>query len=85
MVRVPCARKSCGLYPGGCVLVLREKALDTGNWVWTALRRGYPGSADGRTIAELHEEVEAIKHFITRTDQATEIAVDYVYDRSGLS
>lgn len=67
------------------VVILREQTLDTGAWVWTALPQGYPGSAGGRTIAELHEEVEAMKHFITGTDQATEITVDYVYDVPGLS
>jgi len=45
------------------VVVQREQALDSGAWVWTALPQGYPGSAGGRTIAELHEEVEALKHF----------------------
>jgi hypothetical protein len=67
------------------IVVLRERALDTGNWVWTALPQGYPGSAGGRTIAELHEEVEAMKHFITGTEPVTEITVDYVYDVPGLS
>jgi hypothetical protein len=67
------------------VVILREQTLDTGAWVWTGLPQGYPGSAGGRTIAELHEEVEAMKHFITGTDQATEITVDYVYDVPGLS
>lgn len=67
------------------VVILREQTLDTGAWVWTALPQGYPGSAGGRTIAELHEEVEAMKHFITGTDQATEITVEYVYDVPGLS
>ncbi|HEY2262896.1 MAG TPA: hypothetical protein VGM12_11805 [Trebonia sp.] len=67
------------------VVILREQTLDTGAWVWTALPQGYPGSAGGRTIAELREEVEAMKHFITGTDQATEITVDYVYDVPGLS
>jgi hypothetical protein len=41
--------------------------------------------AGGRTIAELREEVEAIKHFITGADQATEVTVDYVYDVPGIS
>ncbi len=67
------------------VLVKREHTLDTGAWVWTALPQGYLGSAGGRTISELHEEVEALKHFITGADPATEITVDYVYDVPGLS
>jgi hypothetical protein len=67
------------------VHVKREQALDTGTWVWTALPQGYPGSAGGRSIAELHEEVEALKHFITGADPATEITVDYVYEIPGLS
>lgn len=67
------------------VLVKREQTLDTSAWVWTALPQGYPGSAGGRTIAELHDEVEELKHFFTGADQATEITVDYVYDVPGLS
>jgi hypothetical protein len=65
--------------------VKREQTLDTGTWVWTALPQGYPGSTGGRSIAELHEEVEALKHFITGADPATEITVDYVYEIPGLS
>jgi hypothetical protein len=67
------------------VLVKREQTLDTGAWVWTALPQGYPGSAGGRTILELHEEVEALKHFITGAELSTEITVDYVYEVPGIS
>jgi hypothetical protein len=67
------------------VVVQREQALDSGAWVWTGLPQGYPGSAGGRTVAELHEEVEALKHFITGADQATEIAINYIYHVPGLS
>jgi hypothetical protein len=67
------------------VHVRREQALDTGAWVWTALPQDYPGSAGGRSIAGLHEEVEALKHFITGADPATEINVDYIYEIPGLS
>ncbi len=67
------------------VVILREQTLDTGAWVWTALPQGYPGSAGGRTIAELQEEVEAMKHFSTGSDQAREITVDYIYDVADLS
>jgi hypothetical protein len=66
------------------VLVKREQTVDTGAWVWTGLPQGYPGSAGGRTIAELHQEVEALKHFITGADQSTKITVDYVYEVPGL-
>jgi hypothetical protein len=66
------------------VRVKREQALATGAWVWTALPQGYPGSAGGRSIAELHEEVEALKHFITGVDEATQINVDYIYEVPGL-
>jgi hypothetical protein len=69
---------------GLVVQVKREQTLDTGTWVWTALPQGYPGSAGGRSIAELHEEVEALKHFITGADPATNINVDYVYEIPGL-
>jgi hypothetical protein len=67
------------------VLVKREQALDTGAWVWTALPQGFPGSAGGRTIAELHDEVEALKHFFTGEAPATEIAVDYIYELPGVA
>lgn len=67
------------------VLVKREQALDTGAWVWTALPQGYPGSAGGRTIAELHEEVEALKHFFTGEDPAAPIVVDYLYELPGVA
>jgi hypothetical protein len=65
--------------------VKREQTLDTGIWVWTALPQGYPGSAGGRSVAELHEEVEALKHFITGADPAIQINVDYLYEIPGLS
>lgn len=67
------------------VQVKREQALDTGAWVWTALPHGYPGSAGGRSIAELHEEVEALKHFITGAEPTTPVTVDYIYEVPGLS
>jgi hypothetical protein len=67
------------------VLVKHEQALDTGAWVWTALPQGFPGSAGGRTISELHDEVEALKHFFTGEDQGTDIAVDYIYELPGLA
>jgi DNA-directed RNA polymerase specialized sigma24 family protein len=67
------------------VLVKREQALDTGAWVWTALPQGFPGSAGGRTISELHEEVEALKHFFTGEDPATDIVVDYMYELPGVA
>jgi hypothetical protein len=60
------------------VLVKREQALDTGAWVWTALPQGYPGCAGGRTIAELHEEVEVLKHFFTGEHPSTDVVVDYL-------
>jgi hypothetical protein len=63
------------------VLVKREQTLDSGAWVWAALPQGYPGSAGGRTISELHEEVEALKHFFIGANPAAEITVDYVLRR----
>lgn len=65
------------------VHVKREQTLDTGTWVWSAVPQGYPGSAGGRTISELHEEVEALKHFIIGAEPPTEITVDYVYEDRG--
>ena len=67
------------------VLVKREQALDTGAWVWTALPQGYPGSAGGRTVAELQEEVEALKHFFTGEDTSTDVVVDYLYELPGVA
>ena len=67
------------------VLVTREQALDTGAWVWTALPQGFPGSTGGRTISELQEEVEALKHFFTGEEPATDITVDYMYELPGVS
>src|SRR5215471_1865954 len=67
------------------VLVKREQALDTGAWVWTALPQGFPGSAGGRTIAELHDEVDALKHFFTSEDPGTDIAIDYIYELPGVA
>ena len=67
------------------VLVKREQALDTGAWVWTALPQGSPGSAGGRTIAELHDEVEALKYFFTGEAPATAIAIDYMYELPGVA
>jgi hypothetical protein len=67
------------------VHVKREQVLDTGAWVWTALPQGYPGSAGGQSIAEVHEEVEALTHFITGADPATQINVEYIYEVPGLS
>lgn len=67
------------------VVVKREQALDTGAWVWTGLPEGFPGSAGGRTIVELQDEVEALKHFFVGEDPATDIAVDYIYELPGVS
>ena len=67
------------------VLVKREQAIDTGAWVWTALPQGFPGSAGGRTISELQEEVEALKHFFSGEEPATDITVDYMYELPGVS
>jgi DNA-directed RNA polymerase specialized sigma24 family protein len=67
------------------VLVKREQALDTGAWVWTALPQGFPGSAGGRTVPELQEEVEALKHFFTGAASGTDIAIEYVYELPGVA
>lgn len=64
--------------------ILREQTLDSGAWVWTGLTEdGYSGSAAGRTLTELFEEIAALKHFILDEDPATDIAVDYVYEVEG--
>lgn len=63
--------------------VKRERTLETGMWVWTALPDSFPGSAGGRTLAELHEEVDALKHFMANADLRTQINVDYIYELPG--
>lgn len=65
------------------IRVVREQTLDTGKWVWTGLADGYPCFAGGETVAELVEDAEAIKHFMTATDPGTQIVVDYVYAADG--
>lgn len=66
------------------VEVRREQTLDDGRWVWTGLPKGYPGSAGGRTVPELWQEIKALKHFMVDVDPETEISVEYVYEVPGI-
>jgi hypothetical protein len=51
------------------------------NGYWIALFDGYPsGGVSGDTLAELHQEVEAVKHFILDLPVNAAIDVEYVYD-----
>ncbi|GIH28969.1 hypothetical protein Aph01nite_72790 [Acrocarpospora phusangensis] len=67
--------------------VTREKALDTGVMVWGADPIDTPvaGGVSGRTLAELCDEVEAVKHFILDLPHGTPVAVDYVFELPGVS
>ncbi|WP_327584187.1 hypothetical protein OHA25_51680 [Nonomuraea sp. NBC_00507] len=48
---------------------------------WIALFEGYPsGGVAGDTLAELHEEVDAVKHFVLDVPAEAVIDVEYVYD-----
>lgn len=48
---------------------------------WIALFEGYPtGGVSGDNLAELHEEVEAVKHFVLDLSPDTPVTVNYVYD-----
>jgi hypothetical protein len=38
----------------------------------------------GRTLAELFEEVEAVKHFVLDLPEDVPISVEYVYEISGV-
>ncbi|MEO3799091.1 hypothetical protein [Nonomuraea sp. B1E8] len=48
---------------------------------WIALFEGHPsGGVSGDTLAELHQEVEAVKHFVLDLPADVTIDVEYVYD-----
>ncbi|MDP9864042.1 MULTISPECIES: hypothetical protein [Streptosporangium] len=64
--------------------VTRSRALDTGGDVWVALAVGAPGSVSGESLAELVEEVEAVKHFCLGLPEETPVSVEYVYELPGL-
>lgn len=65
------------------VRVRRSKTIETGRRVWTGLLDGYPRDASGRTVRELFDEVEAVKHVVTGADSAIDVAVDYRYEIAG--
>lgn len=62
--------------------VTRGQALDTGITVWSAVPIDVPavGGITGRTLAELHQEAEAVAWFVLDVPRETEIAINYVYD-----
>jgi hypothetical protein len=67
--------------------VTREKALDTGTIVWGADPIDAPivGGVSGETLAELRDEVEAVKHFILDLPEDVPVAVEYVFELPGVS
>ncbi|GAA4597069.1 hypothetical protein GCM10023194_70890 [Planotetraspora phitsanulokensis] len=67
--------------------VTREKALDTGTVVWGADPIDAPiaGGVSGETLAELREEVEAVKHFILDLPGDVPVAVEYIFELPGVS
>lgn len=52
--------------------------------MWVALAVGAPGSVSGESLAELVEEVEAVKHFCLGLPEETPVSVEYVYELPGL-
>ena len=67
--------------------VTRERAVDTGTVVWGADPIDAPvaGGVSGETLAELREEVEAVKHFILDLPEDVPVAVEYVFELPGVA
>ncbi|GIH73505.1 hypothetical protein [Sphaerimonospora thailandensis] len=67
--------------------VARERAIDIGAIVWGADPIDAPiaGGVSGETLAELQDEVEAIKHFILDLPTDVPVAVEYVFELPGVS
>ncbi|WP_327043618.1 hypothetical protein OG320_17640 [Microbispora sp. NBC_01189] len=67
--------------------VTRERAVDTGTVVWGADPIDAPivGGVSGETLAELREEVDAVKHFILDLADDVPVAVEYVFELPGVS
>ncbi|MEU7005008.1 hypothetical protein [Nonomuraea sp. NPDC046570] len=60
--------------------VTREATVDTGEPVWVAGPVGHPiGCVSAFNLADLHEEVEAIKHFVLDLPTTEPITVKYDY------
>ncbi|MEV7964887.1 hypothetical protein AB0O34_02770 [Sphaerisporangium sp. NPDC088356] len=66
--------------------VTLEETLDTKIVVWGADPLDAPirSGVTGRTLAELFEEVEAVKHFVLDLPEDVPISVEYVYEISGV-
>ncbi|MFC0862553.1 hypothetical protein ACFHYQ_09625 [Sphaerimonospora cavernae] len=66
--------------------VTRERAIDTGAIIWGADPIDAPiaGGISGETLAELREEVEAVKHFILDLPSDVPVAVEYVFELPGV-
>ena len=66
--------------------ITREETLDTKITVWGAdpVDAPIPTGVTGRTLAELFEEVEAVKHFILAVPKETPVEVDFVYELPGV-
>ncbi|MEU8192661.1 hypothetical protein AB0C10_02630 [Microbispora amethystogenes] len=61
--------------------------MDTGTVVWGADPIDAPmvGGVSGETLAELREEVDAVKHFILDLPDDVPVAVEYVFELPGVS
>ncbi|MER6942922.1 hypothetical protein ABT294_02750 [Nonomuraea sp. NPDC000554] len=60
--------------------VTREPTVDTGEPVWVAGPVGHTiGCVSAFTLADLHEEAEAIKHFVLDLPTSETITVEYDY------
>jgi predicted RNase H-like HicB family nuclease len=54
---------------------------------WIALAEDVPdfhGGVAGDTLAELHEEIEAVKHFAVGVPKETRVDVNYIYEIQGV-
>jgi hypothetical protein len=67
--------------------ITREETLDTKITVWGAdpVDAPIPTGVTGRTLAELFEEIEAVKHFILDMPKETPVEADLVYELPGVS
>ncbi|MET8157316.1 hypothetical protein ABZT47_13145 [Sphaerisporangium sp. NPDC005289] len=66
--------------------VTLEKTLDTDTTVWGAdpVDGSIRSGVSGRTLAELFEEVEAVKHFVLDVPEDVPVSVEYVYEIPGV-
>ena len=63
--------------------VTRGRTLDADVDVWVALAVDAPGSVAGATLAELREEIEAVKHFCLGLPKSEYVGVQLLFKLSG--